>query len=78
VPFAWKADTWYRIKLRVEPTSDGKVRALGKAWPASEPEPEKWNIERVDPVPNLTGSAGIYADATNEVFFDNLKVTPNQ
>lgn len=78
VPFPWKADTWYRIKLRVEPTADGKVRALGKAWPASETEPEKWNIERIDPVPNLTGSAGIYADATNEVFFDNLKVTPNQ
>ncbi|MGH9632274.1 MAG: PQQ-binding-like beta-propeller repeat protein, partial [Bryobacteraceae bacterium] len=26
-PFPWKSDTWYRIKLRVEPTTDGKVKA---------------------------------------------------
>ena len=26
VPFAWKADTWYHLKLRVENTADGKVR----------------------------------------------------
>jgi outer membrane protein assembly factor BamB len=78
VPFPWKADTWYHIKLRVEPSTGGKVRALGKVWPTGEPEPDKWQIERVDPVPNLEGSPGLYADATFEVFFDNLKVTPNQ
>jgi outer membrane protein assembly factor BamB len=78
VPFPWKADTWYHIKLRVEPAGDGKVKALGKAWPTGEPEPEKWSIERIDPISNLHGSPGLYADATFEVFFDNLKVTANQ
>ena len=34
VPFSWKADTWYRMKLRVENLPDGKVRALGRVWPA--------------------------------------------
>jgi hypothetical protein len=77
-PFPWKAETWYRMKLRVEPTADGKVRAVGKAWPAAETEPAEWQIERIDPIPNREGSPGIYADAPFEVFFDNLKVTPNK
>ena len=75
--FAWKSNTWYRMKLRVESAGAGKVRALGKAWAASDPEPEAWTIERVDPIPNLTGSPGIYADAPFEIYFDNLKVTAN-
>jgi hypothetical protein len=33
VPFAWKPDTWYRMKLQVENLPDGKVRARGKVWP---------------------------------------------
>jgi outer membrane protein assembly factor BamB len=77
VPFNWKADTWYRLKLQVENTPDGKARARGKAWPASETEPSSWLIERIDPIPNRRGSPGIYADALFEIFFDNLKVTSN-
>ena len=78
VPFAWKANTWYRMKLRVEPTSDGKVKALGKVWAVADPEPPAWTIEKVDPIPNLTGSPGLYADAPFEVYFDNYKVNANQ
>ena len=77
-PFAWKPDTWYRLKLRVENTSDGKTRILGKAWPVGEAEPSGWLIDRVDPIPNKQGSPGIFADAQFGVYFDNLKVTPNQ
>jgi outer membrane protein assembly factor BamB len=77
-PFAWKADTWYRLKIQVENLPDGKVRARGKAWPAAEPEPAEWMLERVDPLGNHHGSAGIFADAPNEIFIDNLKVTPNK
>ena len=76
-PFAWKADAWYRLKLRVETLPGGKVRAQGKAWPAGEPEPADWTIEHIDPVGNRQGSPGIFADAQNEVLFDNLKVTKN-
>jgi outer membrane protein assembly factor BamB len=75
--FTWKADTWYRLKLEVENLPDGKVRARGKAWPASDPEPSSWTLEKIDPTGNRQGSPGIYADASFEVFFDNLKVTPN-
>ena len=77
-PFEWKPNTWYRLKLRVENTADGKTRIRGKAWPAAEPEPAPWPIDRVDSIPNRQGSPGIFADAQFGVYFDNLKVTPNQ
>jgi outer membrane protein assembly factor BamB len=76
--FPWKANTWYRMKLRVENAPDGKVLARGKVWPVSEPEPAAWTIEKTDPQGNRQGSPGIYADAPFEIYFDNLKVTPNQ
>ncbi len=76
--FAWKADTWYRVKLEVQNLPDGKVRARGKAWPAAEAEPVGWMLERIEPLGNHQGSAGIFADAPNEVFIDNIKVTPNK
>jgi hypothetical protein len=76
VPFEWKPDTWYRLKLRVE-NREGGVRTLGKAWPAAAPEPDAWTLEHLDPIGHRSGSPGIYADAANEVFFDNLEVTPN-
>jgi hypothetical protein len=78
VPFAWKANTWYRLKLQVDNMPDGKVRVRGKAWAAAEPEPAQWTIERVDSIANRQGSPGIYADAPFEVFFDNVKVTSNK
>ncbi len=78
VPFAWKPDIWYRMKLRVENLPGGKVRARGKAWPASEPEPAAWTVERVDPIGNRQGSPGIFGGALAEIYFDNLKVTPNK
>jgi outer membrane protein assembly factor BamB len=77
-PFAWKADTWYHLKLRVENTADGKTRIRGKAWPKDEAEPDTWAIDRIDPIPNKQGSPGLFADAQFGVYFDNFKVTPNQ
>lgn len=76
LPFPWKANTWYRMKLQTENDS-GQTRVRGKVWPASEPEPSEWLIERIDPLPNRQGSPGLYADAPFEIFFDNLKVTSN-
>ncbi|HEX8145456.1 MAG TPA: PQQ-binding-like beta-propeller repeat protein [Pyrinomonadaceae bacterium] len=78
VPFTWKADTWYRLKLQVENLADGTVRARGKAWPAGEAEPAAWTIEHVDRIPNRQGSPGIFASALAEIFFDNLKVYSNK
>jgi outer membrane protein assembly factor BamB len=78
MPFAWKPDTWYRMKLQVENLPDGKVRARGKVWLATEPEPSPWMIERIDPIPNRQGAPGIFGSALSELYFDNLKVYPNR
>jgi len=78
IPFAWKADTWYRLKLEVQNLPDGKTRARGKAWPAGEPEPAAWMIERIDPIPNRQGAPGIFGNGLAELYFDNLKVYANK
>src|SRR5580692_4704905 len=39
VPFEWKKDTWYRLKLRVENMPGGKVHVSGKVWPTGTAEP---------------------------------------
>ena len=79
LPFQWKADTWYRLKLEVATLDDGTVRVRGKVWPRDEDEPSAWLVERRDESPNRQGSPGIYADATpTKVYFDNLKVVASQ
>jgi outer membrane protein assembly factor BamB len=78
IPFAWKPDTWYRMKLEVQNLPDGKVRARGKAWLASGAEPAAWMVERIDPIPNRQGAPGIYGSALAELYFDNLKVYGNK
>jgi outer membrane protein assembly factor BamB len=78
MPYAWKPDTWYRLKLQVENLPDGKTRARGKAWPAAEPEPAAWMIERIDPIPNRQGAPGIFGNGLAELYFDNIKVYANK
>lgn len=78
IPFAWKPDTWYRMKLSVENLQDGKVRARGKVWAVGETEPTAWMIERVDPIPNRQGAPGIFGNGLAELYFDNVKVYSNK
>jgi outer membrane protein assembly factor BamB len=76
--FAWKPDTWYRMKLEVQNLPDGKVRARGKVWPRGEAEPTGWTLEKIDSLGQKEGSAGFFADAQFGAYFDNLKVAPNK
>ncbi|HEY2961412.1 MAG TPA: PQQ-binding-like beta-propeller repeat protein [Pyrinomonadaceae bacterium] len=78
VPYAWKPDTWYRMKLQVENLPDGKTRARGKVWPAGEAEPAAWMIERIDPIPNRQGAPGLFGNGLAELYFDNIKVYANK
>jgi outer membrane protein assembly factor BamB len=78
LPFTWKPDTWYRMKLSVENLPDGKTRARGKVWATGEAEPAAWMIERIDPLPNRQGAPGVFGNGLAELFFDNLKVRPNK
>ncbi|MFA5909828.1 MAG: PQQ-binding-like beta-propeller repeat protein [Vicinamibacterales bacterium] len=78
VPFAWDADKWYRMKLRVDHLADGTARVRGKVWPAADAEPAAWTVEKIDRIPHHMGSPGIYADGISDVYFDNLKVYKSQ
>jgi outer membrane protein assembly factor BamB len=78
VPYAWKADAWYHLKLRVENLANGQVRARGKVWPTGEAEPGQWTIDKTDPIGNRQGAPGIIADAEFGAYIDNLKLMANQ
>jgi hypothetical protein len=82
VPFNWKADTWYTLKMEIEYTEKtAKVR--GKAWERGQPEPKDWTIEFEDPSPNREGAPAIYGYVSNALgkdpgsacFFDNIAIT---
>jgi outer membrane protein assembly factor BamB len=84
VDYKWLKDTWYTMKLEVQTIGKGSVRARGKVWPKGQPEPQAWTIERIDPIGNVKGSPGLYADAPSqagggaELYYDNIKVYRNK
>jgi outer membrane protein assembly factor BamB len=77
MPFSWKPDTWYRMKLRVENLADGSVHVRGKVWPAAETEPAPWTIEKVDPIGPRSGSPGLFGNSSFDMLYDNIKVYSN-
>jgi outer membrane protein assembly factor BamB len=78
-PFPVEPDTWYRLELRAELLLDGGVRARGRVWPAGQPKPSTWMVERTDPpgTGHLIGSPGVSGSGPAEVYFDNVVVTGN-
>ena len=78
MPFKWKPDTWYRVKLQVQNEAGGVTLARGKVWARGEAEPAAWMIEKKDAIGHREGAPGLYADPANEIYFDNLKVGSNQ
>ena len=77
VPFEWKQDQWYHMKLRVGNIPGGGVRIQGKVWPTGGPEPAAWTIEKTDPIGNREGAPGVFADAQFGAYLKNLKVSAN-
>jgi outer membrane protein assembly factor BamB len=78
VPFSWKPDAWYRMKLRVQNLANGSVQVQGKAWAVEEPEPSAWMIDYVDPIGNRQGAPGLYLNAEFGAYLDNFKLSANQ
>jgi hypothetical protein len=77
IPFTWKPDTWYRLKIQVG-HEGSKAVVKGKAWPADGKEPDKWLIELEDPNPNMSGNPGLWGFSNERViYYDNIIVTPN-
>jgi outer membrane protein assembly factor BamB len=84
IPYTWKSDVWYRLKMTV--TSEGNETVIRcKVWESGKDEPAQWNIEFKDPSPNRNGSAGLYSYITNaepenpgsEIHFRSVKISPN-
>jgi hypothetical protein len=78
VPFAWKASTWYRLKVSAQNQPDGSVRVRGKAWPVGEAEPTAWLIDKLDRGGHRQGAPGLFIDAQFGAHLDNFRLTPNQ
>jgi len=78
VPFPWKPNVWYTMKLQTT-TGGDKAVLRGKIWPKGEAEPKEWTVTAEDTSPQNQGSPGLYGNAKDaEIFLDNITVTPNQ
>jgi outer membrane protein assembly factor BamB len=77
VEFEPEPNTWYTLKLRVEP-GEREAKVMGKIWKRGESEPEDWTVEMVDSSPNRHGTPGLYGNSPEaEIYVDNVIVTPN-
>jgi outer membrane protein assembly factor BamB len=85
INFKFQPGVWYRLKLTTDIT-DGKGVIRGKAWPRDQKEPEAWTVELTDSNPIAEGSALLYGYVTGnfndlpgtEIYYDNLRITPNK
>jgi outer membrane protein assembly factor BamB len=76
VRFRSDPNVWYTLKMRVDIRQDGAY-LYGKAWKRTDPEPEAWTVEAVDPNPNVQGSPGLYMYSLAPCLFDNVSVSQN-
>ena len=77
IDFPWEPNVWYVMKLQAS-NEAGKAVLRGKVWPRGEDEPADWTITATDEAPNVSGSPGLFGNATNaEVHLDNVMVTAN-
>lgn len=78
--FKWTANTWYRLKARVDVGPDGAGVVRAKAWKRDDAEPEKWTLEVPHKTAHQHGSPGLFGFAPQEqrVYIDNVMVTANE
>ncbi len=85
IDYSWQPGQWYRLKLTVHVKgNEGHIQ--GKVWPRGQPEPDAWTIQTTDSRPNTEGAPALYGyvtgiiepEAGNDVFYDNLAITPNK
>ncbi len=77
IDFAWKANTWYRMKLQASIVNDRAI-LKAKVWLKGTDEPKEWTIEATDEAPNTKGSPGLFGNAKDaEIHLDNIEVYSN-
>lgn len=65
----------YEMKHRVESIAGGQSRYRVKLWPLGEPEPEAWDLERLEINDLPSGSALLIAHHA-DVTFGNISISP--
>jgi hypothetical protein len=85
IPFEWKPDVWYTMKLKAtvietrESPTGKRALLSAKVWPRDEEEPAAWTLEATDDAPNLSGSPGLFGNAKDaELYLDNIRVYANE
>ncbi len=69
-------ETRYDVKHRVETLSDGTSRYQAKLWPAGEPEPERWDLVRIEAEEDVPRGSVLLLAHHSEVTFGNVTVVP--
>ena len=77
INFSWDPDVWYTVKMCVD-VEDDRALVHGKVWRRGDPEPASWTLTAEDPLPNRSGSPGIYGYSAADIQYDNLKVWENE
>ena len=77
IDFSWDPNVWYTVKMRVD-VEDSRALVKGKVWPRGDPEPASWTMTAEDPLPNRSGSPGIYGYSAADIQYDNLRVWENE
>ncbi len=66
----------YRLKHRVENTSDTEALYSVKFWAADDKEPEQWDLQAVEVVPRTASGSALLLAHNTEVTFGNIAVVP--
>ena len=85
IGFAFKPQTWYRLKLSVDVQGE-KAIIKGKCWQRDQAEPKAWALQVSDSRPNREGSPALYgyvlgivdAEPGTDIFYDNVRIVPNK
>lgn len=74
--FKWSANTWYRLKARVQRAPDGSAVVQAKAWKRDDPEPADWLLEVPHTTAHAGGSPGLFGFSPQDmrVYIDNIEV----
>ena len=78
MPFAWKPDTWYRLKLQVENLPDGKDARARQSLAGQRNRTSRLDDRTHRPDSQSPGRAGNFRQRLAELYFDNLKVYANK
>ena len=68
-----------RLPMKFMASVEGDKAVLrGKVWSKGEQEPAKWTAEMTDASPVVSGSPGLWGNATDaEIYLDNISVVKN-